>query len=339
MTHPDFAKKFHSNVLNSLAPNPARQASGPRPMIPVCSMPRWSAAIVLGLLCTAISMKASADEAATAVIDIWDGDAPAWNAPQAEESDTSGPDGRKVAGRSVIRLGNVSTPQLHVYPAHADGPGTSTVVIAPGGGYSILAWDLEGTEIAAWLNSVGVDAVVLKYRVPTRSEDQKWLAPVQDIQRSIVMLRTSKVSGVNAQKIGVLGFSAGGNASARALTASTLHYAAHRPGDGKIRFQPDFGVLVYPAWLVESDEDLTLIDEITVDKNTPPAFFAHAIDDRVSCLSSVALFTEMKRNGIPSSLHVFSGGGHGFGLRQADSPTDQWPDLCATWLRQIGMAK
>jgi len=277
-------------------------------------------------------------EEPSTTIAVWQDDMPAWDAPDAPESDTSTADSRQVAGRSVIRLGNVSHPELHVYPATGDARSESTVVIAPGGGYSILAWDLEGTEVATWLQSVGVSAVVLKYRVPTRQADQKWLAPVQDIQRGISLVRSGKVPGVGTEKIGVLGFSAGGNASARALTAKSRLYEASDEID-RADCKPDFGVLVYPAWLVETDEPLELIDDISVDENTPPAFFAHAIDDRVSCLSSVGLFTAMQRHKIPASLHIFSSGGHGFGLRRSGSVTDQWPDLCAAWMKQIGVAR
>ncbi|MDA8743014.1 alpha/beta hydrolase [Rubripirellula amarantea] len=270
------------------------------------------------------------------VIPIWPDSPPQWNAPTEAEKDTSGPDGRNVAGRSVIRLGNVSVPQLHVYiPQH--GSSDTIVLIAPGGGYNILAWDLEGTEIAQWLNEIGVAAAVLKYRVPTKREEVKWLAPVQDIQRSISLVRSGQISGVQAKTVGVLGFSAGGNASARAAFSETRHYEPIDSSD-EVSIRPDFGVLIYPAWL-NREGTTDLIDELSVNENTPPMFLAHAADDNVSALSSVAIYTALHQNKVPASLHVFGSGGHGFGGRTDGKPTDAWPDLCATWLRSRGWAR
>jgi len=274
---------------------------------------------------------------ASQVIQLWPKEIPAWTPPTEQERDTSDENSRLVAGGRVIRIGNVSSPELHVYPAKKKGsstPAGGTVVIAPGGGYSILAWDLEGTEVAHWLQGIGVNAVVLKYRVPTRNEEESWKAPVQDIQRAVSTVRSGKIASVGKEMIGVLGFSAGGNASARALTAKERHYDAADEID-QFSHRPDFGVLVYPAWLASGEPNLELIDEIQVDQNTPPAFFAHAIDDRVDCMHSIALFAAMKQHGIPSSLHVFSAGGHGFGLRQAGIVTDHWPNLCESWLKRI----
>ena len=275
------------------------------------------------------------DGRAARVARIWPEAAPSWTAPTDPEGDTSTPDSNKVAGRSLIRLGNVATPELHLFPAdNADASGT-TVVICPGGGYSILAWDLEGTEIATWLNGIGVSAAVLKYRVPTRKQADKWLPPVQDIQRSISMIRSGAVAELPSKQIGVLGFSAGGNASARAATAPKRFYENVDSSDD-VSFLPDFGVLVYPAWLVKDDDRSALIDDIKVTDNTPPLFFAHARDDRVSCLSSVTLFVELQKRDIPSALHVFADGGHGFGLRKDGRAEDMWPDLCEAWLRERG---
>lgn len=267
------------------------------------------------------------------VVNLWGDQTPEWNAPDQDESDTSTPDSRQVAGKSVVRIGNVTTAQLHVYPSSSTNA-ESTIVIAPGGGYSILAWDLEGTEVAQWLNGIGVHAVVLKYRVPTRSEDQNWKPAVQDLQRAVSLVRSGNVPGVAKKNVGVLGFSAGGNASARALTSKRRHYDPVDESD-KASYKPDFGVLIYPAWLVDKDDTNELIPDIVVDETTGPAFFAHAIDDRVDCLSSVTMFAKMKKHGLKSSLHVFSAGGHGFGLRTADEVTDQWPGLCEAWLKSI----
>ncbi|MGI9474927.1 MAG: alpha/beta hydrolase [Rubripirellula sp.] len=269
------------------------------------------------------------------VVKIWPDHPPQWNAPAAAEADTTEPSGGKVADRRVIRLGNVSTPELHVYSPENGASVDTAVLIAPGGGYSILAWDLEGSEIATWLQELGITAVVVKYRVPTRTEPEKWLAPVQDLQRSIGILRNGGIEGVSATRIGVLGFSAGGNASARVATASRrLYEPVDQYDQGSVK--PDFAVLVYPAWLVKDDDRTELIEDIAVTDETPPMFFAHAADDRVTCMSSVTLFGHLRSHNIPASLHVFASGGHGFGARQAGQPTDAWPSLCEKWLDSQG---
>jgi endo-1,4-beta-xylanase len=275
---------------------------------------------------------------ANQVVSIWPDSPPPWDAPTEPERDTSGADGGLVADKPVIRLGFVSKPELHVFRPQPQSASDTAVVICPGGGYSILAWDLEGTEIAQWLQGIGVTAVVLKYRVPTRTNETKWLAPVQDIQRSISLVRSGAIEGVAAKRVGVLGFSAGGNASARVATADKRHYEAIDNID-QASAMPDFAVLVYPAWLVSKEDPLKLIDDLHVNEESPPMFFAHAADDRINCMSSVTLFNELKQNGVPSSLHIFASGGHGFGGRTAGKLTDAWRDLCATWMTNQGWLK
>ncbi|TWU60516.1 Acetylxylan esterase precursor [Rubripirellula tenax] len=285
--------------------------------------------ILLSVIASSV-MAQDADQ----VLSVWPKSPPQWTPPTESERDTSGADGRPVAGKPVIRLGFVSTPQVHVYrPAEND---TSTaVVICPGGGFSILAWDLEGTEIAQWFQSIGVTAIVLKYRVPTREADPRWKAPVQDVQRAISMIRAGTIEGVRPSRVGVLGFSAGGNTAAHAALASERHYDAVDSVDGA-SCTPDFAVLVYPAWLVQEDDSSQLIDTLAVDENSPPMFLAHAADDRIDAASSVTMFTTLKQHGVASSLHVFATGGHGFGGRIAGAPTDAWRGLCESWMKSKG---
>lgn len=301
------------------------------------------------LICHAFS-DCRAEDAPTPsqVLKVWPDTPPDFTPSDAPEADTSAPDANRVAGKTVIRLGNVQSPELHIYQPTTAASNTA-IVVCPGGGYSILAWDLEGTEIAQWLQKSGVTAVVLKYRVPTRDAAKTWLAPVQDIQRSIELLKTGQVVGVNADHVGVLGFSAGGNASARAATTQHKHFAIDSNNQAKTRpddqptsstelagVRPDFAVLVYPAWLVREDDSIQLIDDVTVDETTPPMFFAHARNDRVTCLSSVTLFTELQKRDIPSALHIFADGGHGFGARSVNLAHDRWPGLCEDWMRDRG---
>ncbi|MGB7326870.1 MAG: alpha/beta hydrolase fold domain-containing protein [Rubripirellula sp.] len=301
---------------------------------------RANAFLVASLICLAPAIGQAPVATETVAVDadlvvpVWPDQPPTWDAPTEPEQDTSGDNGRDVAGKRVIRLGHVSTPQLHIYrPANHD-TGT-VVVVCPGGGYSILAWDLEGTEIAKWFQSIGITAAVLKYRVPTGRSETPWLAPVQDVQRSISLIRGGNVEGVQATQIGVMGFSAGGNAAARAALATQRFYEPLDDAD-HAECTPDFSILVYPAWLVKKDAPNELIDEVKVTSESPAMFFAHASDDRVTAMSSVTLYSELKRNGIDGSLHIFASGGHGFGGRIAGQPTDAWRGLCETWLKSKG---
>lgn len=314
-----------------------------------CVLP-YCAALSLCLLTLPAGADCHAAELppASSVVRVWP-DAPPEFVPSNEpEADTSTPDSGQIAGRSLIRLGNVQTPELHVYrPTTKDSK--TAVIVCPGGGYTILAWDLEGVEIAQWLQEQGVTAIVLKYSVPTRSQPKMWLAPVQDIQRSIELVRTGQIDGVDVDRVGVLGFSAGGNAAARAATvqqklfavdsskhATTLTDDQSTSPEDLQAVRPDFAVLVYPAWLVKDDDPSQLIDEIKVDEKTPPMFFAHARNDPITCMSSVTLFSELQKRDIPAALHVFADGGHGFGARPVGLAHDRWPQLCEDWMRDRG---
>ncbi|MDG2224371.1 MAG: alpha/beta hydrolase [Rubripirellula sp.] len=306
----------------------------PVPAIESLAMPaKLSIAMVAFFL--SLPMAWSAENDADVVIPIWPESPPDWKTLDQAEKDTSGPDGQLVGGRSVIRLGFVSTPELHVYRAQPSAASDTVVLINPGGGYSILAWDLEGTEIAKWFQKLGVTAVVVKYRVPTRQLEQAWRPAVQDIQRSIALVRSGGIPGVDPKQVGVLGFSAGGNASARAALASQRYYEPVDVHD-KSELQPDFAILVYPAWLVRDGDSNQLIEDLKVTADSPPMFFAHAQDDRVNCMSSVTLFSKLKQARVSASLHVFARGGHGYGARTTDAPTDAWPKLCENWMRSQG---
>ncbi|MDQ3332648.1 MAG: alpha/beta hydrolase [Planctomycetota bacterium] len=271
------------------------------------------------------------------VVDLWPNDVPGFKVEGGPERDTSGPDSGKVAGRHVIRLGDVSTPQIHVYQPPADKRNGASIVICPGGGFNILAWDLEGTEVAEWLNSIGVTAAVLKYRVPTAKHDPKWLPPVQDAQRAISLVRSRADEwGLDPQRVGLLGFSAGGNTAAMTAVSSERRYEADDAKD-KASCRPDFLVLVYPAYLV--DESGELRSEVTVTKETPPTFLAHAYDDPVTPKSSVEFFLALKNAGVPAELHVYDAGGHGYGLRKTDQPVTMWNDRCGEWMKSRGLRK
>jgi len=297
-------------------------------------MIRLATSVLLAML---VLLSAVSKAAEPVVVDLWPNGVPGFQVEGGPERDTTGPDGRPVAGRPVIRLGDVSTPQIHVYLPPADKRNGASVVICPGGGFNILAWDLEGTEVAEWLNSLGVTAAVLKYRVPTAKHDPKWLPPVQDAQRAISLVRAHADEWqLDPQRVGLLGFSAGGNTAAMAAVSADRRYEAADAAD-KSAWRPDFLVLVYPAYLV--DESGELRKEVTVSKKTPPTFLAHAYDDPVTPKSSVEFFLALKNAGVPAELHVYDTGGHGYGLRKTEQPVTTWNARCAEWMASRGLLK
>jgi acetyl esterase/lipase len=278
----------------------------------------------------------SAWAAGPTVLQLWPGKPPGFQVESGPETDTSNAESRKVADRSVIRLGHVSTPQLHVFLPPPERRNGTAVVICPGGGFHILAWDLEGTEIAAWLNSQGITAAVLKYRVPTAGSDPNWLPPTQDAQRAISLVRSRAGEWkLDPRRIGILGFSAGGKTAAMAAVhAEKRLYDAVDEIDERPH-RPDFQVLVYPAYLVDDAGELQ--KDVVVTKDSPPAFLVHAYDDRVTPKSSVELFLALKDAGVPAELHVFETGGHGYGSRPTDNPVTRWPERCEAWMQSRGL--
>jgi acetyl esterase/lipase len=283
---------------------------------------------------------ARADEP-TAVLNVWPDKPPGEPATSAEpEQDLTKPTDRLIAGARIIKLGHVTTPQMHVYLPAAERSNGTAVVICPGGGFNILAWDLEGTEVAQWLNSLGVAAVVLKYRVPKPTSGPPWQAAVQDAQRAMSLTR-SKASdwGIDPQKIGILGFSAGGLTAGHVAVENDKR--AYEPIDeaDKVPYRPDFAVLIYAGGLIDDKTD-QLKPEFVVTKLTPPVFFAHAADDKARCENSVQLFLALNKAGVPSELHVYDAGGHGYGLRfNSQFPVTTWSKRCEEWLMRRGLVK
>jgi acetyl esterase/lipase len=274
----------------------------------------------------------------TTTLTLWPGKPPGETKDLPPEAETTKPTDQKIAGKPVSRIGNVSTPTLAVFKPKKDLDTGTAVVICPGGGHSILAYDLEGTEVAEWLNSIGVTGIVLKYRVPARDPDKRYRAAVQDGQRAVSLVRSkTKEWGLDEKRIGVLGFSAGGETAVRTALATDRTYDPADDAD-KVSARPDFAVLVYPGSLLEKD-GTKLREDVKVTKAAPPMFFAHAGDDRVSSENSVQMFLALKRAGVQADLHVYASGGHGFGLRPTEKPCTQWPKRCEEWMTTQGWLK
>ena len=271
------------------------------------------------------------------VIDLWKGEMPGPKIAEEEEDFTKPKEGL-VAGKRVIRLGNVGKPTITVFRPAKEKDTGAAVVVCPGGGYNILAWDLEGTEVATWLNSLGVTAVVLKYRVPRRpgeAGNEPPLGPLQDAQKAISLVRgKAEEWGVKPDRIGILGFSAGGHLAA---SASIRHKDRTYPTDRlEESCRPDFTLLIYPAYLIDADKT-ALRKELAVTKDTPPMFLVHAADDGVPSENSALLYLALRKAKVSAELHIFAAGGHGYGLRKTAMPVTSWPALAAEWLKGRGL--
>jgi acetyl esterase/lipase len=278
------------------------------------------------------TIRASWAEDKPLTLKVWPGAVPGEKGDIGPETATQG-----EGAKPVLRISNVSEPTITVFKPAADNDTGTSVLICPGGGYNILAWDLEGTEVAQWLNSLGVTGVVLKYRVPRRADREKHDAPLQDAQRAMSLVRSSAAEwGIDPQRIGILGFSAGGHLSA--ATSTNFDRRSYEPIDkvDEASCRPDFAVLVYPAYLLSEQGD-ALAPEIRAGDKTPPVFFAHAYDDRIGPENSIRMFLALKSAGVPAEMHVYSKGGHGFGLRPSDFNSSTWPKSCEGWLRSQGL--
>jgi acetyl esterase/lipase len=296
-------------------------------------------AFLLVLFVQALAFSVHSAEEKPPALALWPDRPPGETVSIGEEKDMTKPTDGKVAGQRVIRLGNISRPTITVYrPAKEKETGTA-VIVCPGGGYHILAMDLEGTEVCRWLNDLGVTAVLLKYRVPGRKGKAPHDAALQDAQRAVALVRSkAKEWGIDPGRIGMLGFSAGGHLTAMAATNyATRSYEPIDDAD-KVSCRPDFAVLVYPAYLLNAKKD-GLSDNLHVDKQTPPMFLAHASDDPIPAENSARMYLALKLAGVPAELHLYASGGHGFGLRKTDKPCTAWPARCGEWLKERGLLR
>jgi len=270
------------------------------------------------------------------IITLWPGIPPGDTVKLPPEGDTTGPGDQLIAGRPVIRLGNVSVPTIAVFAPEPSRNTGAAVVVCPGGGYHILAMDLEGTEVCDWLNSLGVTGILLKYRVPAREGGPQYLPPLQDAQRAFGLVRQNAKSwGIDPHRVGILGFSAGGNLAAM---LSNVHdgraYPAVDAADA-LGCRPDFALLIYPAYLVGKDGGL--VPELTVSSaRTPPTFLVQAEDDPIPAENALFYYLALKRAGVPAELHLYPIGGHGYGLRRTDAVVTRWPERAAEWLKASG---
>jgi acetyl esterase/lipase len=264
---------------------------------------------------------------------IWPGAVPDEPANMPAEHDA--PSGKPVGGLPYVRLTDVSKPTLTLYKASGKNSGAA-VVVFPGGAYRILSMDLEGTEVCQWLNSIGVNCVLLKYRVPDSGPYPTSPAALEDAQRTIGLVREHAAEwGIDPGRIGVIGFSAG----AHLAVAVSNHYEKrlYDPIDAadQLSCRPDFAVVIYPGYLALAEQGFAPNPDIQPTAQTPPTFLAQAEDDPVHIENSLVYFEELKKAGVSAELHVYTHGGHGYGLRKTGMPISHWPSLVEKWLRSI----
>jgi len=276
---------------------------------------------------------------------LWPNDPPS-RFPGAAKNETYGTGKKQIAGRSFTIVEHVSRPTMTVY--HAQGKDTgNTIVVFPGGGYRVLAIDLEGTEVCDWLTAKGITCVLLKYRVPgsgpywsdecncRRIPDQPYA--LQDAQRALGLLRARATElGINPRKIGVLGFSAGGHLVA---DISNHEQRSYRPVDAADlqSSRPDFAIAVYPGHLWKKP-GLTLTPSIKIAATCPPTLIIHAGDDPVDDVRhSVTYYLALQQAGIAAEMHLYAKGGHAFSVRGTSDPITHWSDLAEKWMVSIGM--
>lgn len=277
------------------------------------------------------------------VVDLWGGDMPDAVSARGPERTLPSPrlDSTQVeVTEPTVLVTDVSRPTISIHSPPREKDTGAAVIICPGGGYWNLYWQLEGQEVAAWLSSLGVTGVILKYRVPRRPgevESEPALRPLQDAQRAVSLVRSRAGEwGIDPRRIGMVGFSAGGHLVV--ATATGFEERAYPPTDAvdRVSCRPDFAIVVYPGYLKVKDR-AELAPGIHVPADTPPVFLAHGGDDLISSPEhSVLFYLALKRAGISAELHVYAGARHDFAVRDVGHPCSGWTESCRQWLRHQG---
>ena len=263
------------------------------------------------------------------VWNLWPGNPPGKVISLPPESDRTKEGDRLVDGKWVTRLQNVSVPTLSIYKPDPNIDTGASMIIAPGGGHTILAIDLEGTEVAEWATSIGMTAIVLKYRVPgkARNPDKDWLAAAQDGQRAMSLVRSrAEELGIDPERIGIMGFSAGGTPVIyTAMISNRLYQPVDEHDDHS--FRPAFAAPIYSRRIPIGDD---------LYKNCPPVFMVIAHDDKDRSLEVAELYIALKKANVSTELHIYSEGGHGYGIRRTNLPVTSWTDRMEDWLTLKG---
>jgi acetyl esterase/lipase len=240
----------------------------------------------------------------------------------------------KVGGLPVLIVANVSEPTIAFFAAPEENNLGVTIIINPGGGYNVLAYDLEGTEVCELFNSYGINCVLLKYRVPRRKDLPKHAAPLQDLQRAIAYTRAHADEwGIDENKIGVLGFSAG--ALTASIASNSFEELSYIPIDklDETSVKPDFCMLIYPAYL--DGENFSVVPELVINKDTCPTFIVQTQDDHKLLNSSLFYYYVLKEAKVSVAMHLYPTGYHGYGVRDTGHLVNEWPEMAVAWMKNI----
>lgn len=242
----------------------------------------------------------------------------------------------KVGGLPVRIITDVSEPAITFFPALEYNNSGATIIINPGGGYNVLAYDLEGTEVCELFNSYGINCVLLKYRVPRRKDLPMHAAPLQDLQRAIAYTRAhAEEWSIDEDKIGVIGFSAG--ALTAAIASNNFKELSYPPIDklDETNIRPDFCMLIYPAYL--DGENFSVIPELQVTKETCPTFLVQTQDDHKLLNSSLFYYYALKEAKVSVAMHLYPLGYHGYGVRDTGHLVNEWPDRAVAWMKSMNL--
>ncbi|HEX4773072.1 MAG TPA: alpha/beta hydrolase [Bryobacteraceae bacterium] len=254
------------------------------------------------------------------------------------EKDTTTDKDQLIAGKRVERLTGVTNPTIALYRAAETNNTGAAVVVFPGGGYRILALDLEGTEVCEWLNSIGVTCLLAKYRVPDAGPYPKHSEDLADAQRAVRLTREHAVEWkLDPNRVGVLGFSAGGHLAAVLSNHSTEQVYPAIDAADQLSAHPDFAIMIYPGGIVHPPDLAHIGAEVTPTSSAPPTFLVQAEDDPVHVENTTVYFDALKTAGVAAEMHVYAKGGHGYGLRPTVLPVTKWPELANEWLYTIGV--
>ncbi|CAN5491042.1 alpha/beta hydrolase [soil metagenome] len=249
------------------------------------------------------------------------------------ETDPTTDADRIVSGKPVVRVTNISKPTLTVYPPPAGKNNGASALVLPGGSYIRLAIAVEGTEVCDWLNSLGMTCILVKYRVPEDGHYPENVEDLEDAQQAMRLTRSHAAEWhIDPKRIGAIGFSAGAHLAA-ALSTHPDFQGKNVPSS-TVDARPDFQMILYPGWLNGSDGKVHPSLEPTAE--IPPTFLVQAENDYTAHVeNSLVYFLALKNAKVPAELHIFTQGGHGFGLRPTDLPISHWPALAETWLHTI----
>jgi acetyl esterase/lipase len=273
------------------------------------------------------------------IIELWSGLAPGETTRDQGKPLPARPDEKPPA----TRLADVTSPHLSVHLGQAGKVPKPAFVICPGGGFRYTVVDKEGSEPAEWLNAQGIAAFVLRYRtIPTQPKVEErpadpWTRPLTDAQRAIRLIRSqARELGIDPQRVGILGFSAGGHVAALVATASAAAGPSDQPSPDAIDQEdarPNFAMLIYPAYLYD-DKSEKLVDRVQASASTPPCFLVHTHDDSLTSLGPTYFYAALKAHKVPAELHIFQRGGHGYGIREvAGANVHTWVEPARHWIQ------